>query len=306
MIRVGFVILSHASPDQLKRLIQALDREYDCPPIACHHDFGQTPLNKDEFGANVWFVEPHLATGWGRPSLVWASLKGLALLYAKAAPDWFFLLSAADYPVMSGKRVRDMLARAECDAFLDARAIEPGAVPAAATVGAANPKLSHFDDENDRQIKRRFYLSREIWIPLIRLKPRLRLGRYTWRPALFPKNPYRGFPCFYGDMWFGGNAKVADVLINPSPKHRELARHLEHRTHVDETYWQTVLMNEGQLTICRDNKRFAEWNGGGAHPMTLTADQLDEAFSSGAFFARKFASGSDVLDAIDRRLAEAG
>ena len=203
---------------------------------------------------------------------------------------------------MSGKRVREILATADCDAFLDARAPDETARPAATIFGSENPKLSHFN--NTRRIKGKFYLSREIWLPIIRFKPRLRIGRHTLRPDFFPKNPYRGLPCFYGDTWFGGKAKVARTLINPTAKHRELAQHLKYRTQVDETYWHTVLMNEVGLTICRDNKRFAEWNGGGAHPMILGEAQLDEMMASGAFFARKFQLGSAVLDMLDRRLAD--
>jgi Core-2/I-Branching enzyme len=302
-VKVGFVILSHADPRQLARLVQALDREYDRPPIACHHDFGQAEVDKAMFGSNVRFVEPYIATGWGRFSVVRASLKGIELLYKHDRPDWFLLLSAADYPIMSGTRVRSVLASADCDAFLDARAVDDAVVPAATMVGSENPKLNHFNSSANRRIKRKFYTSRQFWIPILRRKPRLRIGRYTFRPDAFPKNPYQGFPCFYGDGWYAAKAKVADILSHKSDKHRELAEHLGDRTQADETYYQTVLMNEPGLTICRNNRRFAEWNGGGAHPMIMTLDQLDEALNSGAFFARKFAAGSDVLDVIDRSLA---
>jgi hypothetical protein len=36
--------------------------------------------------------------------------------------------------------------------------------------------------------------------------------------------------------------------------------------------------------------------------MLLTEAQLPEAFASGAFFARKFAAGSSLLDRIDDHL----
>lgn len=60
-------------------------------------------------------------------------------------------------------------------------------------------------------------------------------------------------------------------------------RNLNRRTQTDKNYFATVVMNEPDLTICRDNKRFDEWNVGGAHLMNLSVPQVDEACPSGAF-----------------------
>lgn len=289
---------------QLKRLIATLNREYGSPPIACHHDFGQAALNESEFAPNVRFVRPHLPTGWGRFSVVQAELAAIRLLFSAApAPAWFIHLSAADYPIMKGSEVKNFLAEARCDAFIDARPLYPDTHPRATVRGSTNPQLDHFSSPENQHIKRRFYTSREIWIPLIRTNPRLRLGRYTIRPGWKVKGVYDEFPAFYGDHWFSGNAKVAQLLMNPDDRHQRLQRHLWSRTQTDETYFQTLLMNEPDLTICLDNRRFAEWNGGGAHPMLLGEAQLEQMFASGAFFARKFAEGAPVLDRIDARLA---
>ena len=42
--KVGFVILSHAYPDQVLRLAKTLTAMFDGPPVVCHHDFTQAPL----------------------------------------------------------------------------------------------------------------------------------------------------------------------------------------------------------------------------------------------------------------------
>ena len=47
--RIGFVILSHNNPQQLLRLVRCLQRIYDNPPIAIHHDIGQSPLRRRRF-----------------------------------------------------------------------------------------------------------------------------------------------------------------------------------------------------------------------------------------------------------------
>jgi len=296
---IGFVILSHGSPNQLHRLIAALDREYDCPPIACHHDFSQYPLSVGAFGKNVAFVQPHIATAWSKFSVVQAALAGVGLLFETGQPDWFMLLSASDYPIMAGAGVRRVIIGSNCDAFLDARPLNSHETPKCSITGTQNPKLEHFNSVGNQRIKRLFYTSREFWIPIIRLKPRFRIGRLTYRPGWEARHPYSDWPCYYGDHWFGANARVAKILLEPTLKHLALRRHLGSRTQADETYFPTVLMNEPTITVCLDNKRFAEWNGGGAHPMILGPAQLDEMIDSGAFFARKFQPDSGVLDEID-------
>lgn len=300
---IGFVILSHGHSDQLHRLVAAIDREYDRPPIACHHDFGQAPLDVKSFGENVSFVQPNIPTSWGKFSIVEAVLKALSLLYVRS-PDWFILLSAADYPVMSGTLAKKLLADSKCDAFIDARPIDVSVVPACLTTGKHNPKLDHFDTVENRRMKRLFYVSRQLWLPIIRVTPKVRFGRATYRPDWEANHPYKGWPCYYGDFWFMGNRSTAEILLNPTEKHWALRRHLRSRTHTDETFFQTIIMNEPGLRVCRDNKRFAEWNGGGAHPILLDEAQLDEVLGSGAFFARKFQRDAPIIDKIDKSLME--
>jgi hypothetical protein len=63
-----------------------------------------------------------------------------------------------------------------------------------------------------------------------------------------------------------------------------------------------VLASRHDLTLCLDNRRYAEWNGGGAHPQTLTEANLASMLESGAYFARKFAPGDKVRDTLDVHL----
>ena len=76
-VSVGFVILSHQAGGQLLRLTRRLAAEYNNPPIVCHHDFGQAPLDISAFGDRVRFVRPHLATSWGKLSVVHAVLSAI-------------------------------------------------------------------------------------------------------------------------------------------------------------------------------------------------------------------------------------
>ena len=124
MIRVGFVLLSHSDPDQVLGLANVLTELYKGPPIVLHHDFGQTPLDKDLFPPNVRFVEPHFPTFWGCFSIVPAALAAIRLLmHGSDPPDWFYLLSGTDYPALAPAKTLSLLASTQCDVFIDYREI---------------------------------------------------------------------------------------------------------------------------------------------------------------------------------------
>ncbi|WP_152045252.1 beta-1,6-N-acetylglucosaminyltransferase [Aureimonas psammosilenae] len=303
--KVGFVIVSHANPEQALRLSRMINRMYDDPPIVCHHDFSQCALSTDLFPANVRFVQPSIATGWGKWSVVESFLAALKLLYEDGGPDWFFLLSASDYPVKPAAEVLRELEATDCDAFIDIHQLGSH-TPAATIVGDWNPKLDFLENDFSRKEKRNFYLNFQMWLPILRRKPKLRVGRYT---AYFPfqgKTPFHDrFHLFYGEHWFAANRRAARALLEPTDDHRRLQQHLRLRFGPDECYYQTILANTAGLKLCRDNKRFVEWSGLGAHPKPLVSSDLPGAFASGAFFARKFKPNAPVLDEIDAAIAPA-
>ena len=285
---VGFVILSHEADGKLARLIGALDREYGAPPIIIHHDFSQAPRDRGEFGGNVRFAHRWRKTGWAKWGVVEGTIGAIGELFADGGPDWFFLLSASDYPAMRGADVKSALASANCDAFIDLWPLDPDVAAKAKLVGRANPKLEHFGSPGTRALKTRFYRSVQLWLPIIRRTPRWRIGKWTWRPGWEARAPYSAdYGCFYGDHWFTANRRASRALIARDPANVALIAHLHSRTQGDECFYATVLGNHAELALCRDNKRFAEWHGGGAHPINLTEAELPDVLASGAFFARK-------------------
>ena len=299
---VGFVILSHQSGGQLKRLVRTINQLYDAPSIACHHDFSQAELNVSRFSPNVRFVQPSRRTAWGRMMTVEAALDALQLLYADGGPDWFVLLGLSDYPIMSAAAVLNDLAQSKCDALLDYRSVGgPDIEPAF----SANPAIRQFDNEGSLRRAARWYLATQLWLPVP--KPKIgggwRLGRQTWLlPLNYPFSPFdKTFLCYRGSHWFTGSRRAADVLLKPAKKHMALRRHFARRAVPEESYYQSVLVN-ANLKIDRHNRRFEDWNGGGAHPQWLTSTELEAMFASGCHFARKFRPDDPVLDQIDEAL----
>ena len=123
-MRIGFVILSHNNPQQLRRLVLCLQQAYDNPPIAIHHDFGQSSLRQEDFPSDVQFVAPHLKTRWGKFSLVAAALRALELLYQKGRARLVFPAECRRLSYDAGRKGRSRSWHASgMDALLDYREV---------------------------------------------------------------------------------------------------------------------------------------------------------------------------------------
>ena len=157
------------------------------------------------------------------------------------------------------------------------------------------------------------FLNGCLKVPLVRRQPPLysttahakaRLGAHTvtlpWNSPSAPFN--EAFRCFVGSQWFTANAKVAQRLLHPLPRERRLQQYLRHRVVPDECYFQTVICNDPALRVCGDTKRYARWNGGGAHPVPLTMADAVRATAAGAHFVRKLDAGAPLAIVFDRHL----
>lgn len=296
--KIGFVILSHNLPDQLLRLVRRLQRLYDNPPIAIHHDFNQCPIDTAMFPSGIKFVIPSLKTRWGQWPVVEGCLRALQILYEHSSPEWFFLLSGVDYPIAPAHTVRTGLASCGVDALIDYREVV-NIGDGSEISPPENATLVHLTSRFRAELAYRLYVGLNLWMPLIRKGPRI--GRKTWR---FRVRDWRGpfdptFKCYWGDFWFGANAKAANVLCNPTTKHLRLQRYLHLRTNPEECYFQTVLANDVGIKLSSATRRYVCWYGAD-HPKILGVDDLPAIASSGAYFARKFAPGTRVLDELDR------
>lgn len=305
MTTIGFIITSHEADGKLARLVRALNREYDYPSIVIHHDFSQAKIEVAFFTKNVSFVVPWVQTNWAHWTVVEGQLRAFQQFLSTSDAEWVFLLSAADYPIRRGRDVRRELVAICADALIDLRPCVSGTAPRARTIGSPNPSMAFMDADANRRIKSRFMLSVQLWFPVIRWRPRLRIGRVTYRPNWEGKHPFKcGRLAFYGDAWWAGNRRAVEAVLNQNGFAERLRRHLRLRSQPDESYYCTVLANDDDLTLCLDNHRYSEWNGGGAHPKLLDENDLKPLFASGAFFARKFPDCAFTLGKIDAHLTQ--
>jgi len=256
-------------------------------PVVCHHDFSQTPINSGQFPPEVWFVQPHIPTRWAGFSVVCAFLAALRSMYDSAnPPEWFVLLSGACYPTRPARDLLDEFSASRYDAYLDHRRVVAREHPSARV---SDPFV--FNRPEYLPVAYDRYLATTFRVRALNRRLRPTVRTFTLRSPAFNSifHPYsKTFSCFGGDHWFMARHTAAHALLRDTPQRRKLIKHLSHREHADETFYQTMLCNDPNLKICRENRRYAEWLRWTSHPKVLALEDLEKIVASQAFFARKF------------------
>lgn len=311
-VKVGFAIVSHNHPAQLLRLVRTLNAMFDAPPIACNHNLSLCSLQPGVFPSNVRFVIPHVNARWGRISIPLAALSAFRLLRQHEEPDWFVLLSGSDYPVRPVHDIMHDLSTTEYDAFLDHREVRLDAL------SSAGPAVRHGYERPEwvGEAYRR-YCAYCFSLPWPSPKRLLSGCLPFWRKRVPIRHPglirvierlqprltvYRPPKIFAGDFWFEANQKAIDRLLDPSLDN--LVRFYARKVIPDESIFHTALCNCAALRICADNRRYADWTGGGSHPKWLDLSDVPRMIASGAHFARKFLPDGRVQEYIDKKLLQ--
>ena len=299
MTSLGFVLLTHTRPKQIARLISTLNRMFVCPPIACHHDFGQCNLPTDIFTSNVSFVQPPIPTRWARFSVIDGMFRALETMYnSENSPDWFILLSGTDYPIKPAERILEDLSASTYDAHVHHEKII-----------YKNYKTDWQELCYERYCTARFSIPFENpYVKVDHRLPQLTRRVVTLRHPILTKIflPFsQRLHCFAGEFWFTANRKTAKYLIEYHKTQPALAAHYRKLEKFnimfpEESYCQTVLCNSN-LKISSNHWRYIDWSQGWA-PRTLLLEDFDRLEKCTAHFARKFDADKDssVLDALDK------
>lgn len=304
---IGFVLVTHSNQQQIRRLVARLDGIFDHPPIALHHDFGKCALDISEF-PNVKLVQPHFSTRWSHISVVRATMAALRLLYtADAGPDWFCVLSGADYPVRSADAVLADLEAGECDAYVQHELLYPG--KCSTHLSTCEPVIKRhaaipitkalLENCMDR------YVNFPVRVPWITRRGRRSFKFYVFRYERGVRllSPFSDkFRCYIGQNWFTANRRAARYMLAWTDAHPEFARALQDRPCPEETYFQSILGNSG-LKLSQQTFRYVDWSEGGDHPKSLDVSDVPAIEASGAHFARKFSPDSPALDLLDAGFA---
>jgi hypothetical protein len=267
---------------------------FDNPSIVCHNNFSLCKLPVEGFTKNVSFVRPHFSTEWGRFSVIDAMLSALRLLYKRDdSPDWFVLLSGADYPIKPAQQIITDLQNSEYDAHIECERID-------------------FDEykTNWERLCYDRYCTIKFKFPFInkQLRPYKRV--ITLRNTLITKRfiPFsERFFCYAGEFWFTANRKTAKFILEYHKTRFALASHYRNlekygMVSPDESYLQTIIGNSKELKRSNNIWRYIDWSEGKDHPKSITLEDLQKLRESSAHFARKFDINFDtgVIDELSK------
>ncbi len=267
MTAIDFIVLAHTRPAQVRRLLARL------APLG-----GTTYLHVDapepqRFAgdADVELLRSRPAP-WGSFGLVEATLDGLRASVERGTASHVVLLSGADYPIKPAEAIAGFFAERPDESFMEA---EP--LPRATWLHGGLPRIN------------RWHL-RRVSLPPVRVMPRRTFRR-------FPD----GVTPYGGSQWWAMSRACAEQIVRFDAERPDVRAFFRRTLLPDELFFQTVVMSSPQADLVRQGGvHYLDW-ADGAHPATLTLDDVPALERSPMLFARKFEDEA-VLDAVDKLL----
>ena len=290
-MKIAYLILAHANPRHLKRMVETLSCE-DCS-FFIHID-RKVDINAFSAisGPNVSFIKNRLTISWAEYSLVEATLLLIReALASPSRPEYLVLLSGSDFPL----RTKEYIHRF----FEDHRGCEfIGIVKIPSR--EAGIKLSHI---NVLHIP----VERPLLRFIVRVFAKFGFARLDYRSELRSMEP------FGGSQWWALSSEACRYVIDFARDHPEICRFFSKTSAPDETFFHTVLGNSELRSSITRNLMYEDWQAGTPHPNPIGESHLayfrgrdkvlaDDVFGAGELlFARKL---SDETLLISQQLAE--
>lgn len=279
-MNTAYLILAHANPKQLERLVDRL--AFPGVDIYIHID-KKADFNHFEFLKQrpyLFFIKDRVKVAWGAYSIVQATVNGLKQIEATGiAYDIVHLISGQDYPLKSNQEICDFFAANKDKAFMHT-------LDVATEWQEAIPRVEYYHFTN------------------FSFAGKFRLEKFFRK--MLPKRKMPGNLVAVGrSQWFSINMEHLRYILTYMDDHPEFARFFNLTWAPDEIVFQTILFaSPFKSQMINDNMRYIDWSGGGASPKTLTMDDKHSMADSGKLFARKFNQETDanVLDWIDQEL----
>ncbi|HEV2703839.1 MAG TPA: beta-1,6-N-acetylglucosaminyltransferase [Steroidobacteraceae bacterium] len=278
-VTVAYLILTHANPRQLARLVGSLPAH---SPVLIHCDrrtddavyqemvklVGSRPLLQFVKRERCW---------WGSFGIVQATINLIRTLVTLQSPyDYATLLSGSDYPIKSNTEIACDLDRNRGKEFIESFLLT-----------APN----RWTDDGGYSTAPRRVLGRHI-----HLRSRLiRLPGLRTMPA--------GLAPYGGSQWWTLSAESIRYIAEFIEGSPEVVAFFKGCFVPDESFFQTIVANSRLAgRIASDNLRIAVWGRPlPPYPATLTMDDQEMLRSSEKHFARKFDPRVDskILDLLD-------
>lgn len=291
---IAYLLLVHANPEHLQRLIARLRSDH--ARFYIHIDKKADPRPFAHLRApDVALVEAPVAVHWGDFSQVEAITLLMRAALAGGRFDRLVLLSGADYPVLPTADIEAFFAAHPADEF-----INMVAMPSAAA-GKPLTRLTTY------KVRPTLSAPHSIALRLLLKTGVMRRQRDLGR-ALGDLTPYGG------STWWALTADACRYVLDFMGRRPDLVRYFKGTEYADETFLHTILGNSPFRARVKRNLTYTDWSAGGASPANIGAAHLaffesttrfgDGAYGDGPIiFARKFGDGDGaLLQELDARM----
>jgi len=276
-LKLAHLILAHAQPKQLERLINRL--QHPNADIYIHLD-EKANLNSFDYLQcipNVYFVKKRSRIYWGTYSLVQATLDGMEQIIESGMPySHINLLSAQDYPLKNSNDIAAFFNANTGKSFMDSPVIGAEWKDGVYRVENYNFGDYHF--------------------------PGHYLLQYLVNVSRIKKKTPHGFKPYGRSQWLTITPACAGYVINYLRIYPEIKRYFRMSFAPDEFIFQTILGNSPlKNTLVNDNLRHIDFPVGNLHPTTLTVADAKTLTNCGKLYARKFNPSVDgvILNYLD-------
>jgi hypothetical protein len=314
MTKILYLIASHTNPDQVVRLVQAIKTGSPESQVLIHHDYSSSNLSSTAFEqmSNVHVLEDYVPVRWGDFSMIRMELHCINWLMTHSVEfDWLIFLSGQDYPIQPIKKIEQFLENTKHDGLMEYfLAEEP----------PEEPIEGGLIWDKNTGVERFFYRYYKLPSPSILKKVIFRLariinGRQPLICLISDRNgvqlgircfstPFTSeFQCYAGSQWHTLSYRCIQYIHDFVQRNPAFVKYYENTLIPDESFFQTILLNEPKLKILNDNKRYISWTPQ-CSPALLGVEDFNCLMASNKHFARKFNSKVDaqVLALLDQHL----
>lgn len=298
-MKVCYFIQSHKNPKQIYRLVQTIKKLSPNAQILIGHDFKNcyldlAPLQHLSDIHLFRLIRPGIR---GDFSLIAPYLQAIDWLFTHNLDfEWLIYLSGQDYPTQPLTQVEKFLATTDYDGFVN--------------------YFDVFSSQSlwtkEEAIKRYFcqYYRLPNWTGKI-LSKVLKIQQFT--PLIISiyygcliglpakQTPFsHNFLCYGGSQWHTLSRKCIEYIRDFIKNNSNFVSYYQKTLVPDESFIQTILINNQNLRLCNDNKRYLDFTGTNRGHARILTSQDYETMTNGRFhFARKFEQDTRILDMLE-------
>ncbi len=293
MIRKAYIVLAHKAPQQLRRLIGALDDGNSTFFVHLDSACDKAVFRKALAHVRGWQFLRSENGAWGQLGIVNATLNGLrAVAESHTEFDMVNLISGQDYPLRSNAFIDGFIERNRGGIF-----IEHFPLPSEMWTAGGLDRIHayHFGDRRRTKWK---VLSRGI-------------SALCNASAILKRRFPSGLKPYGGWQWWSISMAAVAEILEFVERRPDYVRFHRRSLLPDEMFFQTILLNSKselvQRNLINNSLRFVDWdNPNPLTPATLTTEYFDALIGSRSLFARKFEADRDyaILDQLDEYRAD--